>query len=89
MHVDSFGGETWWDGGGLFFRVVEEDREVFDGGHRDVTTVVASEEGLGCGQLGLMCQIAYLNQAYLSLEVEKKNGGRHGEEALWPSCSVM
>ena len=45
-YVDPFGGETGWDGGGLFFCVIEEDREVFHGGHGDVAAVVAGEEGL-------------------------------------------
>ena len=45
-YVDSFGREAWWNRRGLFFGVVEEDWEVFDGRHGEVSTVVAGKEGL-------------------------------------------
>ena len=40
-YIDSFIGETWRDGGGFFFGFGEESGELLDGGHGDVTSVVA------------------------------------------------
>lgn len=39
-------GEAWRYGGALFFGFGEENGELVHGGHRNVATVVASEEGL-------------------------------------------
>ena len=45
-YVYAFVRETWWDSGAFFFGFGEEDGEFFDGGHGDVASVVAGEEGL-------------------------------------------
>jgi hypothetical protein len=45
-HVDTLVGEAWWHGGRVFFGFGEEDGELFDGGHGNVTSVVTGEKGL-------------------------------------------
>lgn len=39
-------GEAWWHGRRVFFGFGEEDGELFDGGHGEITSIVAGEEGL-------------------------------------------
>jgi hypothetical protein len=40
-YIDSFVGETRRDGGAFFFGFAKEDGELLDGGHGNVSTVVA------------------------------------------------
>ena len=47
-YVYAFVRETWWNGGAFFFGFGEEDGEFLNGGHGNVTAVVAGEEGLQC-----------------------------------------
>ena len=44
--VDALVGDARGNGGGFFFGFGEQDGELFNGGHGDVSSVVASEQGL-------------------------------------------
>lgn len=76
-------GETGRHGGAFFFGVTEEDREVFDGGHGDVSAVVSGQKGLfrlvsgqgNCG--GIYLTSGGRTPTYLALEVQEKEGGGH------------
>jgi hypothetical protein len=45
-YVDAFVGEARRDGGALFFSLAQQDRKFLDGGHGDVSPVVARQKGL-------------------------------------------
>ena len=45
-YIYAFVRETRWDGGAFFFGFGEEDGEFLDGGHGNIASVVAGEEGL-------------------------------------------
>lgn len=49
-YIDAFVGEAWRDGGALLFGFAEQDRELFHGGHGNVSPVVARQKGLHCCQ---------------------------------------
>lgn len=91
--VDAFVGETWRDGGGFFFGFAEEDGEVFDRGHGNVSSVVTGEEGLALeveeeegGCHGEMCRL----WGILGGCCWEWGGGREGdvgeEDTIGASC---
>ena len=45
-YVDAFVGEAWRDSRALFFSLAQQDRELLDGGHGDISPVVACQKGL-------------------------------------------
>jgi hypothetical protein len=45
-YVDAFVGETRRDGGAFLFGFIEEDRKLFNCGHRNVSSVVPGKKGL-------------------------------------------
>jgi hypothetical protein len=45
-YVDALAGEAWRHGRGFLFGFGQEDGELFDGGHGDVTPVVTGKKGL-------------------------------------------
>jgi hypothetical protein len=49
-YVDAFVREAWWDCGAFVFCIAEEDRELLDRGHGDISSVVTRQEGLSSGQ---------------------------------------
>lgn len=45
-YIDTFVGEAWWDSRALFFGLAQQDRELLDGRHGNVSPVVARQKGL-------------------------------------------
>lgn len=69
--VDAVAGETGRDRGGFFFCFGEEDGKFLDGGHGNVTSVVAGQEGLVASQW--TCSLAIDSCAYFALEIEEED----------------
>lgn len=75
--VDALVRETGRYGGRLFFGFVEEDGELFDGGHGNITPVVSSKQGLYMDISVRDVVMKYDGRSWcphLALQVEEEHG---------------
>ena len=69
--------ETRSDSGAFFFGITEEEGEFLDGGHGNISTVVAGQKGLmvtedGVSQAQSIKRNQWGQETYLALQVEEE-----------------